>query len=54
MKLLFIRHAETQTNVNKLTHKTGDPVGLTELGQMQARKLIAYSKDRPCYNKSGI
>lgn len=40
MKLFFIRHAETLTNVKKLTHKTGDSTGLTELGQKQAEQLI--------------
>ena len=45
MKLLFIRHAETQTNVNKLTHKTGDPVGLTELGQKQAKQLTEVCRN---------
>ena len=45
MKLLFIRHAETQTNVSKLTHKTGDPVGLTELGQKQAKQLTKVCKN---------
>lgn len=40
MKLLFIRHAETDTNVKGLTHKTGDSNGLTELGRQQAEKLI--------------
>ncbi len=39
MKILFIRHAETETNVKELTHKTGDPVGLTELGKKQAQDL---------------
>jgi 2,3-bisphosphoglycerate-dependent phosphoglycerate mutase len=46
MKILFIRHAETLTNVNKLTHKTGDPIGLTELGQKQAEQL-----NKICRNK---
>ena len=45
MKILFIRHAETQTNVNKLTHKTGDLIGLTELGQQQAKQLIQICKN---------
>ena len=40
MRLLFIRHAETETNVNRLTHKTGDTVGLTEKGKRQAEELI--------------
>jgi broad specificity phosphatase PhoE len=39
MKILFIRHAETPINVSKLTHKLGDPVGLTELGQKQSERL---------------
>ncbi|HEV7423931.1 MAG TPA: histidine phosphatase family protein [Candidatus Paceibacterota bacterium] len=45
MKLLFIRHAETQTNVNQLTHKTGDPIGLTELEQKQAQQLTKVCKE---------
>jgi alpha-ribazole phosphatase len=40
MKLLLIRHAETQVNVENKTHQTNDPVGLTELGKAQAQKLI--------------
>ena len=39
MKILFIRHAETSINVSKLTHKSGDPIGLTELGQKQSERL---------------
>src|SRR3989344_911854 len=45
MKILFIRHAETPTNINQLTHKTDDPVGLTELGQQQAKKLTQVCKN---------
>ena len=45
MKILFIRHAETPTNVNKLTHKTGDPIGLTELGQQQTKQLTEVCKN---------
>jgi len=45
MKILFIRHAETPINVSKLTHKTDDPVGLTELGQKQAQQLTKVCKD---------
>ena len=46
MKILFIRHAETQTNVNQLTHKIGDPIGLTELGQQQAKQLTQVCKNK--------
>lgn len=45
MKLFFIRHAETPTNVNRLTHKTGDPIGLTELGQKQAEQLTRFCRE---------
>ena len=42
MKLIFIRHAETQVNVNNVTHKTGDAAGLTQLGLKQAQQLVNF------------
>ncbi len=41
MKILFIRHAETQINVEGLMHKTGEPVGLTDFGKKQAESLVS-------------
>lgn len=39
MKLLFIRHGETDTNIKQLTHKKGSGEGLNKTGRQQAHKL---------------
>lgn len=44
MKLLFIRHGETEVNVKGLTHKTGDTARLSSLGREQALSLVEVCK----------
>lgn len=39
MKILFLRHGETDTNVRQLTHKKGSGEGLNKTGLQQAHKL---------------
>lgn len=38
MKLIFIRHAQTEANVLGLIHKTNDNAGLDDVGKLQAAK----------------
>lgn len=44
MKLLLIRHAETNTNLKGIMHITNDPVGLSSGGVKQANNLISIAK----------
>jgi broad specificity phosphatase PhoE len=39
VKILFIRHAQTERNVSGLTHLQNDNIGLTEIGKEQAKKV---------------
>jgi broad specificity phosphatase PhoE len=41
MMILLIRHGQTQENVKGVMHRVGDPAGLSNLGEQQARALIA-------------
>jgi broad specificity phosphatase PhoE len=45
MEILFIRHGETELNVENITHKKGDQVGLNERGKKQARKTAKVCRD---------
>lgn len=40
MRLIFIRHGETQVNVQGKTHQTADPSGLTIAGKKQTIAVI--------------
>lgn len=44
MRLIFIRHGETETNTAGLTHKSVDSVGLNAHGREQAKKLVPALK----------
>ena len=44
MRLVFIRHGETDVNLVNLTHKTGDQVGLNDIGKGQITKATAVLK----------
>jgi len=46
MKLIFIRHGETNTNSKNLTHQTNDITGLTSLGKQQIKKVTKLLKDK--------
>ncbi len=45
MKLLLIRHGQTEVNRKGVTHKTNDPAGLSELGKEQAKALIPVCQE---------
>ncbi len=42
MKLIFIRHGQTELNTAGLTHKPGSEIGLDEVGRKQAKKTAIY------------
>jgi len=42
MKLVFIRHGQTELNTAGLTHKPGSEIGLDVVGKDQARKTAIY------------
>jgi len=44
MKILLLRHGETDTNLRGLTHKRGAQEGLNKTGQEQARHLADVCK----------
>lgn len=44
MRLLFIRHGQTDTNILGLTHYTHDFSGLSEEGKQQAKNLASVCK----------
>ncbi len=45
MKLLLIRHGQTEVNASGSMHTLNDDAGLSELGLLQAQKLIRVCKD---------
>ncbi len=44
MRIIFIRHGETQVNTKKKIHRTDDPAVLTQLGTKQIIKTIPLLK----------
>lgn len=40
MRIIFVRHGETEINAAGLTHKTGSNIGLSQIGKGQIKKLI--------------
>jgi len=42
MKLIFIRHGETNKNIENITHHTGDPTQLNDVGISQIKKTAKY------------
>jgi broad specificity phosphatase PhoE len=46
MKVLLIRHGETQTNVAGTMHRTGDKDGLTDLGKRQAKQTAEACREQ--------
>ena len=45
MKLLFIRHGQTETNTRGVMHRSNDEDGLSTLGKQQAEKLVEICKN---------
>jgi broad specificity phosphatase PhoE len=45
LKLIFIRHAESETNPQNLVPKIGAPVHLSEKGKEQARLLVSVMRN---------
>src|SRR3989344_5334759 len=41
MRIIFIRHGETETNVKRKTHFTGDDIGLTAKGIRQIEQTLS-------------
>ncbi|MBI2008289.1 histidine phosphatase family protein [Candidatus Amesbacteria bacterium] len=42
MKLIFVRHGETNKNIGNITHHTGDPTQLNDVGNDQIKKTAKY------------
>ena len=45
MRFIFIRHGETEKNIKKLTHKTGDSTKLTKKGIRQIKECTPILKE---------
>lgn len=46
MKVLFVRHGQTKTNLKGIVPKKGEDISLDETGISQAEKLAAVLKKR--------
>ena len=47
MKLYFVRHGESEANIQQVISNYGSPFGLTEFGRHQAHVLAERLKDMP-------